>query len=44
MPLTPVAIAIHPISAEELVTLNTPEPDPIEHHSVDGGVEWKKVA
>jgi glutathione reductase (NADPH) len=37
-------IPIHPISAEELVTLNTPEPDPAEHHSVDAGVEWMEVA
>jgi len=36
-------IAIHPISAEELVTLKTPEPDPVEHHSVDSGVEWKEA-
>ena len=37
-------IAIHPISAEELVTLKTPEPEPVEHHSIDSGVEWKKSA
>ena len=38
-------VAIHPISAEELVTLKTPEPDPVEHyHSIDTGVEWKDVA
>ncbi|MEJ2592067.1 MAG: glutathione-disulfide reductase [Candidatus Thiodiazotropha sp.] len=37
-------IAIHPISAEELVTLKVPEPDPVEHHSIDGGVEWKVTA
>lgn len=36
-------IAIHPVSAEELVTLKTPEPDPAEHHSVDSGMEWKEV-
>ena len=36
-------IAIHPISAEELVTLKVPEPDPVEHHSIDGGVEWKET-
>jgi glutathione reductase (NADPH) len=36
-------VAIHPISAEELVTMKTPEPDPVEHHSVDMGVEWKEV-
>ena len=34
-------IAIHPISAEELVTMKVPEPEPVGHHSVDGGVEWK---
>jgi glutathione reductase (NADPH) len=37
-------IAIHPISAEELVTLKTPEPEPVGHHSVDSGVEWKEIA
>lgn len=37
-------VAIHPISAEELVTMKTPEPDPVPHHSVDTGVEWKEVA
>jgi glutathione reductase (NADPH) len=31
-------IAIHPISAEELVTMKTPEPEPVEHHCVDSGV------
>ncbi len=37
-------IAIHPISAEELVTMKIPEPDPIEHHGIDTGVEWKETA
>lgn len=37
-------IAIHPISAEELVTLKSPEPDPMMHHSVDSGVEWREIA
>ena len=36
-------IAIHPISAEELVTMKLPEPEPESHHSVDSGVEWKEV-
>ena len=34
-------IAIHPISAEELVTMKVPEPEPVGHHSVDSGVEWR---
>ncbi len=34
-------IAIHPISAEELVTMKIAEPEPVGHHAVDGGVEWK---
>lgn len=34
-------IAIHPVSAEELVTMKTPEPEPETHHVVDTGVEWK---
>ncbi len=37
-------IAIHPISAEELVTMKTPEPDPVQHHSVDSGMEWKDAS
>jgi glutathione reductase (NADPH) len=31
-------IAIHPISAEELVTMKVPEPDPVEHHYLDTGL------
>jgi len=34
-------IPIHPISAEELVTMKAPEPDPHPHHSVDNGLEWR---
>jgi glutathione reductase (NADPH) len=37
-------IAIHPISAEELVTMKTPEPEPVLHRSVDMGVEWREIA
>ncbi len=37
-------VAIHPVSAEELVTLKVPEPDPCEHHAVDGGIEWKDAS
>jgi len=36
-------IAIHPISAEELVTMKTLEPEPQTHHCVDCGTEWKEV-
>ncbi len=36
-------IAIHPVSAEELVTLKVPEPEPEPHHSIDTGVEWKEA-
>jgi glutathione-disulfide reductase len=36
-------IAIHPISAEELVTMKVAEPDPHPHHSIDTGVEWKEA-
>lgn len=36
-------LAIHPISAEELVTMKVPEPDPVAHLSIDGGVEWKET-
>jgi len=37
-------VAIHPISAEELVTMKTPEPEPQAHHCVDCGTEWKEVS
>jgi glutathione-disulfide reductase len=39
-------IAIHPSSAEELVTMKTPEPnceDIAETHDIDGGNEWRQV-
>ena len=36
-------IAIHPISAEELVTMKTPEPEPVEHHSIDTGLAWRET-
>lgn len=35
-------IAIHPVSAEELVTLKTPEPDPADGAAVE--VEWRKAS
>jgi glutathione reductase (NADPH) len=34
-------IPIHPISAEELVTMKVPEPQ--AHHSLDSGVEWREA-
>jgi len=37
-------IAIHPVSAEELVTMKTPEPEPRVQHSVDTGVEWREAS
>jgi glutathione reductase (NADPH) len=37
-------IPIHPISAEELVTMKVPEAEPEDHHSVDNGLEWQEVA
>ena len=37
------SIAIHPISAEELVTMQVPEPDPHPHHGIDAGTEWREV-
>ena len=36
-------IPIHPISAEELVTMKVPEPEPQAHHSLDSGVEWREA-
>jgi glutathione reductase (NADPH) len=35
-------VAIHPTSAEELVTLKVAEPDPVEE-SVDTGLEWSEA-
>ena len=35
-------VAIHPTSAEELVTLKVPEPDPVEE-SIDTGLEWSEA-
>jgi glutathione reductase (NADPH) len=37
-------VAVHPISAEELVTMKVPEPEPQGYDHVDGGVEWKKAS
>jgi pyruvate/2-oxoglutarate dehydrogenase complex dihydrolipoamide dehydrogenase (E3) component len=36
-------IAIHPVSAEELVTMKVPEPEVAPQHSIDSGVEWKEA-
>jgi glutathione reductase (NADPH) len=36
-------IAIHPVSAEELVTMKVPEPEPQAPHSLDSGVEWREA-
>ena len=35
-------IAVHPVSAEELVTMKTPEPE--SSRDIDVGLEWKEVA
>ncbi|MEJ2466800.1 MAG: glutathione-disulfide reductase [Candidatus Thiodiazotropha sp.] len=37
-------LAIHPISAEELVTMKVAQPEPVEHHSIDTGIAWKEAA
>jgi glutathione-disulfide reductase len=37
-------IAIHPISAEELVTMKMPEPEPHHSHAVDSGNEWRDAS
>lgn len=37
-------IAIHPVSAEELVTLKMPEPDPLPSQDEGGGMEWKMAS
>jgi len=36
-------IAIHPISAEELVTMKVAELDPHPHHGINAGTEWREV-
>jgi glutathione reductase (NADPH) len=37
-------IAIHPSSAEELVTLKVANQENEEHHSVDNGLEWQEAS
>jgi glutathione reductase (NADPH) len=37
-------IAIHPVSAEELVTMKTPEPEPVAHRDADAAIAWRKTA
>lgn len=34
-------VAIHPSSAEELVTMKVPEPPPTSHQVVDSGLQWQ---
>jgi glutathione reductase (NADPH) len=36
-------IAIHPTSAEELVTMKVAEVSDEEHHSIDNGLEWQEA-
>jgi len=36
-------VAIHPSSAEELVTMKVPDVTHGEHHSVDNGLEWREA-
>jgi glutathione reductase (NADPH) len=36
-------IAIHPTSAEELVTLKAPEPEPVVIEDIDAGIAWKEA-
>ncbi len=37
-------IAIHPSSAEELVTMKVANKDHEEHHSLDNGLEWQEAS
>jgi glutathione-disulfide reductase len=37
-------IAIHPTSAEELVTMKAPDVSSEPHHSVDRGIEWQEAS
>jgi glutathione reductase (NADPH) len=37
-------IAIHPTSAEELVTMKQPDSSYTEHHDIDNGIEWQQAS
>jgi glutathione reductase (NADPH) len=37
-------IAIHPTSAEELVTMKVPDMRYEQHHSIDSGIEWQEAS
>ena len=37
-------IAIHPSSAEELVTMKLPNAEHEEHHSIDTGLSWREAS
>ena len=37
-------VAIHPSSAEELVTMKTPEPPPVDDASIDAGILWQEAS
>lgn len=37
-------MAIHPSSAEELVTMKTPVQSLVEHHDIDDGLEWRQAS
>jgi glutathione reductase (NADPH) len=37
-------IALHPTSAEELVTMKVPDTAHEEHHDIDNGLEWREAS
>ncbi len=37
------SVAIHPTSAEELVTMNSPEPQPVSNEVTDAGIAWREA-
>ncbi len=37
-------IALHPTSAEELVTMKVADTSNDSHHSVDNGLEWREAS
>ena len=37
-------VAIHPTSAEELVTMKSPEPPPVDDESIDSGIAWREAS
>ena len=37
-------VAIHPTSAEELVTMKAPEPQPVDNERIDADIVWREAS